>query len=317
LFELHFSRVTETLNLTPTSLVRPLPILVTMALLGLVLFATAALAGPPRFYPPAPTEALLAQRSFGDVDSLRATNPPKSLVAVDSTRAPIDTTAALADSTTKAPPDSALYPLPAIKYGNSMGKAVLFDALIPGSGHLYAGYKSGWINLGVEGLTWAAYFYYHGQGTTKENQYLTFADSNWSYQTWISSGCSECYAGSDADKLIQQFMAENKQHFYEDIGKIPTYWYGWEDYNTTIPNDSQVRKDYYHMRDESNKDLHNANYALMVGLVNRVVAVADIIRLMKKAPKVNIGNGTSLQFNVHTKPFSSDNAFGLAVSKKL
>ena len=198
-----------------------------------------------------------------------------------------------------------------------MGKAVLFDALLPGSGHLYAGYKSGWINLGVEGLTWIAYFYYHGQGTSKEDEYIAYADSNWSYQAWLDSGCPECYPGSDADSLIRYFEQNNRQHYYEDIGKLSTYWEGWSDYNAAGNGDSAERRYYYGMRNDSNKDLHNAQYALMVGFVNRIVAVVDIVRLMKKAPKVNVGNGTSLSFNVHTKPFSQDNAFGVRITKKI
>lgn len=269
----------------------------------MVLTAAPARSSPPVYRPPFPTEIILAQRSIAESTTVRATNP-----------APTDTLLTPAAADTARADSTATHG--AAESQKSTGKAVLFDLLIPGTGHLYAGYKSGFINLGVEALTWATYFYYQDQGQAKENEYVAYADQHWSYDKWLASGCADCYAGSPADRLILEFRAANPQHYYEDIGKLSTYWEGWEDYDTAT-QDSQQRHYYYGMRNDSNNDLKNSRYALMVGFVNRIIATVDILRLMKNRGKVNIGNDTTLKFNMHTKPFSRDNAIGVRVTKAL
>ena len=46
----------------------------------------------------------------------------------------------------------------------SPGKALLFSAAVPGTGQLYNGAKRGFVYLGVEALSWFAYFSFHSSG---------------------------------------------------------------------------------------------------------------------------------------------------------
>ena len=80
-----------------------------------------------------PEEILLAQRSI--VDSI-VPQPAES------------GSAALPSAVTPEP----------IKH-RSTGAAFLMNLAVPGVGHLYAGQKRGYINLGLEGVAWAAYLY--------------------------------------------------------------------------------------------------------------------------------------------------------------
>jgi len=236
-------------------------------------------------------EIILAQRAFDDSTQERATNP----------------TVLRQDSLNVAPTQEEHKP-------KSQGKAFLYNLAIPGTGHLYAGYKRGFAYLGVEGLSWATYFYYHGLGKEKEDEFQGYADNHWDYTKWISA-CN-CQ-GSAEDQLIRNFYNTNKQQYYEDIGKIPTYFQGWDDYDAS-KNDSANRRFYRGMRTDSNDLLKNASYALMVAFVNRIVSAVDVIRLMKKEKEtVNIGPSTSLHFKMHTKPFNRENAFGFQITKQL
>jgi len=299
----HFSRGRKILILKRFSLLRSC-LLSGLSGLAVALTALPARSSPPEYHPPFPTEIILAQRSIADTSTVRATNPQPA--AAPTMSAAADT--ARADSAATHGAEGS---------GKSTGLAVGLDLLVPGTGHLYAGYKSGFINLGVEALTWVTYFYYQDQGEAKENEYIAYADQYWSYERWLASGCAVCTPESQEAKLIKNFQETNPQHYYEDIGKLSTYFEGWEDYDDEVTLDSQQRHYYYGMRNDSNNDLKNSRYALMVGFVNRIVATVDILRLMKNRGKVNIGNDTTLKFNMHTKPFSRDNAIGVRVTKTL
>ncbi len=235
------------------------------------------------------SEILLAQRSIADTAVTRATNPP-------------------------AAPYDSLQPPPKPEGGKSAGKAFLYSLAMPGAGHLYAGYKRGWVNVGVEGLTWLTYFYYHDRGKTKETEFEAYADDHWDYQRWIGQcGCQ----GSPEDSLILGFRDSNRQQYYEDIGKIPTYFQGWDDYNGAN-NESANRRFYRGIRNDSNNFLNNAHYALAAAFVNRIVSAVDVLRLVKKKGKgVDLGDDTSLFIRIHSKPFSRDNGIGLQISKRL
>ena len=234
-------------------------------------------------------EILLAQRSIADSVDTRATNPP-------------------------AAPYDSLQPPPKAEGTKSAGKAFLYSLAMPGAGHLYAGYKRGWVNVGVEGLTWITYFYYRDRGHTKEDEFEAYADDHWDYARWISQcGCG----GSPEDSLILGFRDSNRQQYYEDIGKIPTYFQGWDDYNGSN-NESANRRFYRGIRNDSNNFLKNANYALAAAFVNRIVSAVDVLRLVKKKGKaLALGPDTSLFIRLHSKPFSSDNGIGLQISKRL
>ena len=224
---------------------------------------------------------------------------------------------AIADSTVheELPPPTvadAQSPLTDQPSNVSSGRAFIYNLILPGTGHLYAGYKRGWAHLGVEGLTWVTYFYYHDRGAQKETQFEAFADDHWDYDKFISAcGCS----GSPQDSIIVYFHANNTQQYYEDIGKLEHYFVGWDDYSAQTA-DSDNRRYYRGIRNDSNNFFKNARYAVVVAFVNRIVSAVDVLRLTKKEPSLNIGSDTTLNFKVRTKPFNSENAFGVRVIKK-
>ncbi len=287
MFERHFSPAQGTHILTCFRFVPALVFGLTLA----TSLAPPARAGVLDLPEITPSEILLAQRSIAEPDTAHATNPP--VAPYDSLRPP--------------PPETP-------EAEKSRAKAFLYSLAIPGTGHLYAGYKRGWVNIGIEGLTWITYFYYHDRGTTKEDEFEAYADGHWDYATWISQcGCQ----GSPEDSLILEFRENNTQQYYEDIGKIPTYFGGWDDYNASTNN--SANKNYYRgIRADSNNFFKNAHYAVLVAFVNRIVSAVDVLRLMKKKGKaVDLSTDTQLYIRMHSKPFSSENGVGLELTKRL
>jgi len=286
LFERHFSPAQGIQNL---NFIRLVPSLV-LGLIALVTLAPPAASAVLDYQEVTPTEILLAQRAIAETDTARATNPP--VAPYDSLRPP--------------PKDP--------HAGKSPGKAFLYSLAIPGTGHLYAGYKRGWVNVGIEGLTWITYFYYHDRGVTKEDEFEAYADNHWDYGDWLAEcGCQ----GSPEDSLIVEFRENNPQQYYEDIGKLSTYFGGWDDYNASI-DDSANRHYYRGIRADSNNFFQNARYAVIVAFVNRIVSAVDVLRLLKKQGKsVELSSDTKIFIRAHTKPFSSDNSIGLQLTKSL
>ena len=189
----------------------------------------------------------------------------------------------------------------------SAGKAFLMNLALPGAGHLYAGEKRGYVHLGMEGMAWAAYLYYRDRGKAKEKEFESYADGHWSYDKWIAENPQ--YSGSDEEKLILNFRDNNRQQYYEDIGKISTYWDGW---------DSQDNRNFYRgIRAHSNNFLKNSHTAVTGAFVNRIVSAVDVLRVLKSKRHINVGNQTNVRFKMRTKPFSRDNAVGFVITRRL
>ncbi|MEK7349062.1 MAG: hypothetical protein AABZ94_09340 [Candidatus Eisenbacteria bacterium] len=228
---------------------------------------------------------------------------------------------AIADSvveTPTAPPGTAIPAVApeeeSVPVAKSPGRAFLLNMIVPGAGHLYAGNKRGWVHLGLEGATWMTYLYYHDRGKTKEDEFEAYADEKWDYARWLAADPAN--SGSDADLLISDFAMNNRQQYYEDIGKLPNYWSGWEGY-TNPPADAQTRRFYYGIRNDSNNFLKNARYAIVGGFVNRIVSAVDVLRLLKNRGRANLGNDTQIKFNMRTRPFSNENALKITVTRRL
>jgi len=188
----------------------------------------------------------------------------------------------------------------------STGAAFIMNLAVPGSGHLYAGYKRGWVYLGLEALAWASYLYYKDLGNQRETEFENYGDTHWTYDKWYA-GCPPC-ENSPEDSLLQYFEQNNEQQYYEDIGKISTYFPGW---------DSEENRNFYRgIRAHYNNYEDNAHLAVTGAFVNRIVSSVDVLVSMRHRG-ASLGPNTRLKLNVHTKPLSSDNGFGLKIIHRL
>ena len=126
-----------------------------------------------------PREILLAQRAIADSVTPAPISEPTATVASPAALTPEETD------------------------HRSAGKAFLMNLAVPGAGHLYAGQKRGFVNLGLEGMAWAAYLYYHDRGKSKEKEFETYADGHWDYARWDSTERANGTYNPDADNLIR------------------------------------------------------------------------------------------------------------------
>ena len=195
------------------------------------------------------------------------------------------------------------------KLHKSVGKAFLLNLAVPGAGYLYAGQKRGFVNVGLEGVAWAAYLYYHDRGKSKEKEFQGYADGHWDYAKWDSIDNINNPDHQSAKALIDGFAVNNRQQYYEDIGKISTYWSGWT---------SQDDRNFYRgIRAHSNNFLKNAHTAVAGAFVNRIVSAVDVLRVMKNKSHAALGSDTNIRFKLRTKPFARDNAFGFVITRRL
>ncbi len=195
------------------------------------------------------------------------------------------------------------------KAHKSIGKAFLLNLALPGAGYLYAGQKRGLVNMGLEGAAWAAYLFYHDRGKSKEKEFEGYADGHWDYNTWKTNEQTKGTYDAGADSLILYFRDHNRQQYYEDIGKISTYWSGW--------TSDEDRNFYRGIRAHSNNFLKNAHTAVAGAFVNRIVSAVDVLRVMKNKSHAMLGSDTKIRFKMRTKPFARDNAFGFVVTRRL
>jgi len=238
------------------------------------------------FDPASPEEILLAQRAIAD-----------TITAAPPMTEPVAPSMATPSASQEVNP----------QLHRSPGKAFLMNLAIPGAGYLYAGEKRGLVNIGLEGVAWVAYVYYHDRGKSKEKEFESYADGHWDYNRWITNNPQ--YQGSPEDSLIIYFRDHNRQQYYEDIGKLNHYWGGW--------TSDQDRNFYRGIRAHSNNFLKNAHTAVAGAFVNRIVSAVDVLRLMKAKTHAALGADTKIRFKVRTKPFARDNAFGFVITRKL
>jgi hypothetical protein len=85
---------------------------------------------------------------------------------------------------------------------------------------------------------------------------------------------------------------EDKQHYYENIGKYDWYISGWKDYVPgTTPDDlapgeelSLLREDYREMRRKSNDQLDTANRFIYLSIGARVISLVQTTILVNRLP---------------------------------
>ncbi len=206
---------------------------------------------------------------------------------------------------------------------------VLYSALIPGLGELTMGYeKRGIALMAVEVAAWAGYFVNHNNGLDTRDEYEAFADQYWNQQKFIDDHpLVYPLTGQDQDYLEEQGQAvsgsggewwtgyvpwiskeEDKQHYYENIGKYDWFVSGWSDYDPTVDPpvaESALRDQYVDMRNDSNNSLDDANAFVWVSLATRVFSIAEtaiIVRGHRKEGEAQSSRGFETPIALRARP---------------
>lgn len=176
---------------------------------------------------------------------------------------------------------------------------VLYSALVPGLGELTMGYeKRGIALMLVEVAAWTGYITNHNDGLDEREAYEAFADEHWAQQKFIDDHPLVWpLTGQDQDYLEEQGQAvsgsggdwwtgyipwvskeEDKQHYYENIGKYDWFVSGWDDYDPTLDPPlakSALREEYRSMRATSNESLDDANAFVWVSVAARAFSLVE------------------------------------------
>jgi len=166
-------------------------------------------------------------------------------------------------------------------------KALLFSAVLPGAGQVYAkSYIKGIAFLAVEIASWTGYAQYHRRGEDLKRQFQSFANAHWSedeYWNWIAQESG--YPRSQLDSLrawerdhFSHFLPPQKdQQYYENIGKYDQFNVGWDDTSTPRGRDSKNRNQYLDLRADSNRNFNRASTGAAIALANHVLSALDAV----------------------------------------
>lgn len=190
----------------------------------------------------------------------------------------------------------------------SVGKAVLFSALLPGAGEFYAGcYYKAAAFITVEAISWLAYFNYKDKGQEIEDEFHNYADTHWReniYWDWVyhlgvknganvTKGDLVSLREYERGRFSHGLHIDKDQQYYEMIGKYDQFNAGWDDsrydmanpeeyfqkYDPFSARDYSLRTEnrlfYETRRDESNKNFKNATTSATIALLNHVLSAAD------------------------------------------
>jgi hypothetical protein len=182
---------------------------------------------------------------------------------------------------------------------------VLLSLLVPGTGEIYMGYYVRGVALvGVEVAAWTGYSYYHNMGLDSRADYEKFADSHWNYDKWVDDHAlwrDPEYVDVDPkdfaalDSIGSNYWEgwpayhtwhskeEEKQNYYENIGKYDWFISGWEDWDPVAqPRDSDMRTTYRAMRKESNDELDKATEFIYLSIAARVFSLVETVLLARR-----------------------------------
>jgi hypothetical protein len=187
------------------------------------------------------------------------------------------------------------------EYQGNRAWPILMSVLVPGAGEIYMGYYVRGIALvAAEVAAWTGYIYYHDKGMDERQDYENFADTHWDYDRWIdwhpdaypldltfeeldSIGRGKWATGGGFPPYHPYFpKEEDKQSYYETIGKYDWFISGWADFDpVAIPHDTDLRTQYRAMRKTSNDDLKTADRFIYLSLGVRAFSIIETILLSR------------------------------------
>lgn len=150
--------------------------------------------------------------------------------------------------------------------------AGFLSALVPGSGQLIQGDRRGWLYLGIEAAGWFSYLALHSSAAQAEEDYEQFADVNWSWARYDTTGNCGPGLGPSEDfeeekEALEDAYENSRDQFYQDIGEEDVYACGW--------GTQSERADYLSMIDDADGLYNAASYVIGAIVLNHVVSAID------------------------------------------
>lgn len=182
--------------------------------------------------------------------------------------------------------------------------AILYSALIPGMGELYAGdYTSGKYLTITEGALWLTYFSINQYGEWQEESYLSFAKTRGGV---VTEGKDEDFFANIGNyRDIHQFNDERAFYRqFDEMYNTTTHYWSWS--STT------ERRTYRSMWVSSRQAFNNLRFVVAGMLLNRLGSVINAVRLVSAHNKGLQAETTLLEMGQGIAPDGSNQySFGL------
>ena len=197
----------------------------------------------------------------------------------------------------------------------SVPKALLFSAVVPGSGQIYSrSYLKGLAFLVIEAAALTGHFRFNSRGNRLEDQFEADANALWdknAYWDWMGEicGCSDMDSlrSYERAKFSHFLPDEENQPYYENIGKYNQFIIGWQEFREEILLEeigeepftyahyqsgelngkdlrtiSPQRTSYTELQDDSDGNFKRATTLASLLLLNHVVSALDAAWTTKK-----------------------------------
>ncbi|MCH7754196.1 hypothetical protein IH970_03600 [candidate division KSB1 bacterium] len=197
----------------------------------------------------------------------------------------------------------------------SVPKALLFSAVVPGSGQIYSrSYLKGLAFLVIEAAALTGHFRFNSRGNRLEDQFEADANALWdenAYWDWMGEicGCSDMDSlrSYERAKFSHFLPDEENQPYYENIGKYNQFIIGWQEFREEILLEeigeepftyahyqsgelngkdlrtiSPQRTSYTELQDDSDRNFKRATTLASLLLLNHVVSALDAAWTTKK-----------------------------------
>jgi hypothetical protein len=150
----------------------------------------------------------------------------------------------------------------------SVSKAMLLSLVLPGLGEMYTGRKSRAIGFfAAEAGIWSAFILFKHKQSWLKDDYINFAVSHAGIDPESKSNfffdMLAFYDSRDDYNAISRAGSRDNPFFPED----PEYDWQWES--------NAMRQEYRDIKNSSEANKRNANFALGAALANRVISVVD------------------------------------------
>ena len=213
----------------------------------------------------------------------------------------------------------------------SVPKALLFSAVVPGSGQIYSrSYLKGLAFLVIEAAALTGHFRSNSEGNRLEDQFEADANALWdenAYWNWMGEICGGSCNNMDDLRSFERdsfshFLPEEKnQPYYENIGKYNQFVIGWEDFRKeTLGGNIEIftyadyltgiwdtqdlrtislqRNAYTELQDDSDGNFKRATTLASLLLLNHVVSALDAAWTTKKFNR-RVQAGLSVGQKIH------------------
>jgi hypothetical protein len=171
------------------------------------------------------------------------------------------------------------------------------SAVVPGAGEIASGHVwRGLPLLAADVATWLVHANYEKQGRDGRDKYEAFADAHWSDEAWQqvlhdhyndpNYPTYDWYDSTAAYNCSCPYIPveQDRQHYYENIGKYLYYYGGWEDWewrDHATSDSKSLRREYGDLRIESNHNFDRGTQMLYVAMATRLLSVVQVTWLLR------------------------------------